>query len=585
MERSILCLGLGPEGLEVVVAAGARAPAVGRLVYGAADVLRAQAAALRPSAGLLVPSEDVEMAAAERGIGRGLAAMLAGPGLEDVAAAIGAARSRAHASGRRLSLLVDARTPTLRALPWELLELAPADGGPAAGAHVARLGPGPAWGGGAADRIAVSLWVPVEDDPVCARVAAGLRARLAGLRRVTLGPAPGALHVVHVVCHGRLVGGETLLAFAPGRHLDAAAAAAVLRPQLAGATLAVLDVCGGSAFSADAAAAPASRVVEAGVPACLAPRSPLDAEAALAASAALYASLDAGRPLDDAVDAARRALAGLGIGHPSFRWWSPLLTVSDGDVLDAALSASAVERPAELRHAGPAAAALLDAALRLGRVQGFLGVEHVALAMARAPSPSATLALVQDPLATLAADVAAWVPGGGPLRVSPRLADALRALPAGFDDDDLLRAVARLRPWRRALPALGALAVGPAPATLHSLDAFVLAEPGETLELEVVGGPEDGRVLSMGPDHPLLGRHAPGRAEPAVELFVDAPTDPAVSRRHLAWGGGGRLTALGPVTLTRGRKTREVEGEVVVRPGDVLSIGLATHLEVLRVPS
>lgn len=604
----MLCLGVGPDGLGAVLVDGARAPAIGRLDPRlVAEVASTHASASLPAGGLLLPRDDAAMAAAERRVGRGLAELLRTPGMAEVAEALGRAWASAAAVAGRVDLLVDARDEALRRLPWELLEGAPADAGPAAGLRVTRLAPGAQFReAGAVDRIEVILWVPQPDDAVCARVAGALRERLHGLVRVTTiesSPPPlarGVLRVVHVVCHGEPAGDEVLLALGGGRFLDSAGAAEVLRPVLRGASLAVLDVCGGAHPAADPAASHAVRLVGCGVPAVLAPRSPLDAEASGVASAALYEALDGGARFSDAVDAARRALAGLGIAHPAFRSWNPTFVVSDGRALDLGIDFGVHEPHPAWRRASPDVLPVLGEAMRLGSVQGFIGLEHLALALARAPSPGPALALVQAQLAQLAEGVAAWAPSYGRVTVTPRLARALAALPDPFDTDALLRALAALEPVRRALPGLARLVARPptgpvprngadpvqAPVT-RPLAVFTTLAPddiGDGVLLEVVGGPEDGRSLRLVPGRALLGRQDPERREPAEELFLGGPSDPAVSRRHLMWSGGGRMRALARVVRLRGGAEEGFDAAFEVRPGDVLELGLATRLEVLRVP-
>ncbi len=601
----VLCLGVGSDGLGALLFEGARSPAIGRLDP------RLLEASLLDAWGLERGMDDAALAKAERRRGRGLAELLRTPGMAEIADALGGAWASAAAVGGRVDLLVDVRTEALRGLPWELLEGAPADAGPAAGLRVTRLVPGsPLRDAGAVDRIEVVLWVPQPDDPVCARVAASLRERLHAFIRVTTieaSPPPlarGVLRVVHVVCRGEPGsepdGGDVRLALGGGRLLDSTGAADVLRPVLRGASLAVLDVCGGGQSPSDSAAAHGFKLVGCGVPAVLVPRFTLDSEGSGAVSGALYRALDAGLRLSEAVDDARRALGSLGIAQPAFRTWSPTFVVSDGRALDLGIDFGVHEPHPAWRRASPDVAPILGEALRLGSVQGFIGVEHLALALARAPAPGPVLALVQAQLAQLAEGVAAWAPSSGRVTVTPRLARALAALPDPFDADALLRALASMDPVRRALPGLARLVarplagpgsklasdptVGPVTRPLAAVATYPPHDRGDGMLLEVVGGPEDGRSLRLVPGRALLGRQDPDRREPAEELFLGGPSDPAVSRRHLAWSGGGRMRALAHVVRLRGGAEEGFDAAFDVRPGDVLQLGLGTRLEVVRLP-
>lgn len=521
----VLSVGVGSDGLGVLVVRGGRAPVHGRI-----DPERLAGIAVpRPSAGILLPGADAGMVAAERRAGRALAGLFAGA----VDLALADARARAR---DRLELLIDA--PTLEGLPWELLECAPADAGPAAGARVIRVVPGAAR---APRGHGVEIWTPRPQDAVCAEVAGALAA--IATERVRA-------RVLHVVCHGETRGGEMFLRLDDDRWLDAAGAAAVLRPRLAEAPVVVLDVCGAGGAVEDAGASLPRRLVEAGAAACLAPRCPFDADASRVASTALYAALSDGQDLATAVEAARGALAGLGMAHPALRWWTPVLVV------------------AEARALRLGAEAVLAAAVRLGAADGFVGVEHLALAFARAPAPPPAVDVERERLLAMGQARGAWSRGPGEATPTPRLASMLAALPEDVDDATLFEAFARARPVRMAVPFLSRAAppAKPGGPTIE-VDEPEPIEPQGGWVLEVLGGPEDGRRITLAPGD-VLGRWDPARAEPAVELFVGGAFDPAVSRRHLEVTPTMELRPLAPV----------------VESGGVLTLGLATRLLVLRRP-
>lgn len=520
-EPVVLSVGLGSDGLGVLLTRGGRAPVHGRLDPGKLGAIRAPA----PSPGILLPGADSAFVAGERRVGRALAELFGGAvdrALEQVKARTGA----------RLELFVDAGP--LAHLPWELLECAPQDSGAAAGARVVRLVPGAAR---ASARGGAEVWVPVPDDAVCAEVAGAL-GPLDHLRA----------RVLHVICHGEIRGGEMFLRLGGGRAVDAAGAVAVLRERLREGPIVVLDVCGAGGAVADAGASMSHRLVEAGAAACLAPRCPYDAAASIAASRALYGALAAGSELAAAVDAVRGALAAMGMAHPAFRWWTPVLAVAD---------ARSLRRGAD---------ALMAEACRLGAVHGFVGVEHIAVACARMAAPPPAVAIERERLLAMGETLGAWSPGPRDAGVTPRVAAMLAELPEDFDTDALLAALARARPVRMAAPFLGradaAAAGGP---TVEAGGPDRPARGGWLLE--VLGGPEDGRRIALAPGD-VLGRWDPARTERAIELFVEGPFDPAVSRRHLEVTATGALCALAPFT----------DG------GDVLRLGRATRLLVLRRP-
>lgn len=509
----VLSVGVGSDGLGILLTRGGRAPVHGRLAPGRVGAITTPS----PSPGLLLPGADTAMVAAERETGRALAELFAGP----VDRAL--AEARASASPR-LELLIDAQW--LAELPWELLECAPAVSWSAAGARVVRVVPG---GTHVPRGTGVEVWVPCPEDAACAEVAAAL------------GPISGVrTRVLHVICHGETREGEMFLRLDGDRWLDAAGAVAVLRSRLADGPIVVLDVCGAGRAVEDSGASLPHRLVEAGATACIAPRCPFDAEASIAASRALYSALQAGQELAAAVDAMRGALAGLGMAHPAFRWWTPVLVVADARAL---------------RLGGGA----LAAAFRLGAAQGFVGVEHLALAFAREA----------EQLAPFASGLGAWARGSWELRMTPRVAAMVAALPEGYDDATLFAAFARARPVRMAFPLLGRIGSDAPPggptAEVDEPGPLPAMKPGSWL-VEVIGGPEDGRQISM-VEGDVLGRWDPARKGPATELFVEGPFDPAVSRRHLELKAGS-LRPLAPVG----------------REGDLLTLGLATKLLVLRRP-
>lgn len=594
--RDVVSVGCGPDGLGAVLSQAGRPPIFGTLDPEALAGLQGSLPAALGARGLVVPGEDAALSAAERRLGRALADLLHGPGMREIAARLDRRWAAAREAGMSTDLLLDLRASALWGLPWELVELLPL-GEPMGGSRVARLVDGPARAPVSGVGLDVAIWSPTPDDPDCSEVIAELRATLAacpGLREVALEERSLAPRVVHVVSHGG-DRGEPALELGDARSLDAATASRVLEPLIRGAALVVLDVCGSGAAQ-DPEAMPAWRVVNTGAAACLAPRTSLDVEASIALSRALYGALSSGASLVEAVQAGRRAVAALGLPDPSARWWTPALVTSDAGALDLRpVRPEALAVPGVAR-AAPDAADVLVRAAELARTQGFFGIEHIALALTRAPDPPTLVLLAQPQLLRYAARAAGIVSTGAALpRVTPRLETLLGGLGDGFDRADLLRAMAATRPILVEAPALRAMAAeGGLRGETFSGEAIITL-PGRPdtgpdvrgLSLEVLGGPEDGRICVLDGERPCLGRWDPEGEQPdTVTLFAGAgAVDPAVSRRHLRWDGGHGVEALAPTRLRRAGDLRPVGGTTALRPGDVLEIGQVTRLEVVRVAS
>ncbi len=593
--RSVLTLGAPPEGRGAALTTPERPPAFGVLDLEAIARLKAELSQGLSSGGMLVPGEDAAFGVRERQGGRALAELLQGPGMREIEARLGLLGAAAAVRQAPLDLLLDLRGGDLWGLPWELLELLP-EGEPLGGCRVARIVEGAGLVAEPGERLEVLVWSPTPADPDCARVLEALEgclARAPRLRRVDAAEAPGAGRIVHVVCHGG-ERGEPVLELGRDRHLDAATLGRVLEPVIRGAALVVLDVCG-AAGAEEPAALPAWRVVSAGASACLAPRAALDVEASIAMSEALYGALSDGAPLLTSVRAGRRAVAALGLPDPSARWWSLTLVTAEPAILDLApLRPRRLGLP-ELDRGDPEATALLERALALATPQGFLGLEHLALAMSRANDLPPLVAVAQPHLLGIAARAAGYQPTGqGGVPLTPRLKAALDALPEGFDLVALLRMMASSRPSRLDAPGLVGLLreLGPLSSTLSGEGpprARAPAGPslaGGGVRLEVIGGPEDGLARELGPLRPVLGRWDPLGAQPDVSVLFagSGATDLSVSRRHLRWIGGAEVEALAATGLRRGPHLEPILGIVALRRGDLLELGHVTRLEVLDVP-
>ena len=473
---------------------------------------------------------DAEMNAREREAASALAGTLGG-----------AVRDRLAAVGSGV-LAIDGTEA-----PWELLEDLPIEEHPVGAFRIVRLAPGGS--GGLGEGVDVRLWSPSSDE-VCAGVAAALGEPL-------LDPEDRPT-VLHVVCHGRETAGRLALVLDEGDQAPDTLGA-VLEPVLPGCRVVVLDVCGAGALGET----PARRLLAAGAGCVVAPQEPWGSDAALAFSQALYAGLRAGLGVLDAVAAGRRALRVLGVAHPSCRWWNPAIWVSE----EAALR-PLVEGRAEVDFPLP------PAALRHAKASGYLGVEHVLLALSEDE---------EDP----------WLAAAGPL---------LRAIAMEqprFVAEDWAGPTPRLQRWRaqdlRGLIAevlrtpwvsLDAVLVG----RFHGTDDTqtmtgaagleVVEAPGLTLEVQ--GGPEDGRRVGFRHRGQVLGRWDPGLVEQGIRLYAPPlPPDPTLSRHAAVWEGDAGLRFRG--RLLRAGVEEPVDGLVRLVWGDLIRLGAGTTLAVVGI--
>lgn len=376
------------------------------------------------------------------------------------------------------------------ARPWELLGADPrfADwqvvrGGEAADAAVEPDPPlelrpmdGPA-------RIA-SIWAAEPEDPEVRRLVEAVGLPPAGL--------------VHLVVSAPRTG-----------PLDEAATRALRR-----ARLVLLDLLGRSGRLV-AGELPAE-LLGAGAAAVLAPASVLEPSASIAVAGVLDRMLRGDATLVEVAAAARAMLQARGLAGA---WpWALRLYVADPGVL----AVRSGLRPA-WPPGSPEGERVLGQALVAARRAGWLGVEQLARALAQHPE----VGPYAEGLRTVAS-MAPPVEGGG---VSTRVLSL--PLGPGWGPADLLRALVSV-PW-----------VGGCfePRTLARLLAWVAARGGPPASfggppphpgwaIEVLGGPEDGRLLlprvgeSIGRADPDL----PGRAETRTGFGA---ADPELSRRHL----------------------------------------------------
>jgi len=370
-------------------------------------------------------------------------------------------------------------------------------------------------------------------------------------------------------------------------------------------SLVVLDVCEGASTWQDA---PAARLVAAGAPACVAPRLSFAEEASGVFCSALYRTLTRGESLLECVEAGRRALTlEVRVPHPHWRWWNPALVIGS--------AGTPVGPPPLCRPAlpgwpagGRSAAPIVDVALERGAAHGFVGVEHLALALADRGGPGLRVAGLRQALEPVERALARLT-RKGPISDPPPLSCRLQALgarlPVDFDASllaalvldspalagllgrrlDALREAVLATDWQETLEStigtadlsalFGRPRVDPAEVLAGSHEEL----PEGDLVLEVLGGPDDGRLLVLTRPDQVLGRWDPTRPEEqASRLFrPPAPWDSRISRRHLVYLGQGRLRVERRVCL------RPAAGaERRLDPGAELASLVAGDLLVLR---
>ena len=323
-----------------------------------------------------------------------------------------------------------------------------------------------------------------------------------------------------------------------------------------------------------------SDLLRAGAPAVLAVNTALDGPASFLLTRGLYASLSSEEPLPAAAAAARRALRELGAGAPRVQ-----LIVSVLELLNRGALLRERWRPEGWPRPSAEAAALLHGAFEIATLtrSGFVGLEHLALTLARAGAGGGgtdrtrqLLILRRDQLREHLAAYAP-MPGRSPdWRGTPRLRGYASLLQPGFSPSAL---------WRVVVDDAGAmlreLARGssPTPSTTPEGAMFEGGPGAAARALQVIGGPEDGRILSMEPGQ-TLGRWSESGA--AVHtLYQDSSlVDRYLSREHLRWLGEGavELLAQGRLLVRGGERVVVNKGPLSLHLDDMLVLTRGTWL-------
>lgn len=621
-----LVLGLH-DGTGCLLSDGATAPVEGRLSR--PDPLPDGFPGLAPERGVELPGADARASRREREAAlRLLDALLDGDDMGRVRDLLLRSHGRAEQQGGPLLLAIDARTPRLRSLPWELLGALRQDEASLWRLQVVRVVEGGAASTPSepAGTLEVLGWCPHRDDPLCAQVARSLERTLAGVDQAVLSwfdlrsglgldlPARSdRFRILHVICHGERELQEVLLRVTPGERASADTAARVLRSALETARLVVLDVCGGAGDARAPLDAPAARLVAAGAPICVGPRLAFAVEASELFTGTLYRALVGGARVVGAVEAARSALAcRLAIAHPHWRWWNPAVLVSHVDVL---LQPPPIEErptvpgwPAGHRRLDP----VVGRALELAAELGFLGVEQLALALmdeGLVPGGRSELAGIGDEIRQSLAALRPRKERPDLPPVTQRLRRLGELLPEGFGPEalgvllfesrGLLATIGPARA-RRVADGLAArvdpatvqtLLTAPTPATgLSAQGAHALAtiDPIDGVLLEVLGGPDDGLELLLARPGRVVGRWSPdSEQDGSRQLFAPPrPDSNLISRRHLVFGGGREISVHRRTTLLRDgdeqvlRPGPDGPARIRLQDGDILTLRDAVHLAV-----
>lgn len=440
------------------------------------------------------------------------------------------ATERSRVAGLPLALLLDLRTPLVRELPWEVVALPGQRPLEAHGlGHVIRLGPGQSASRyGSGWRARVQRAEGNEGD--LKRIGEALEALA---RRI--GPS-GNETVMHWVGHGEQgdVGPTTVQG---ERHRSAT----LLAEHVGDARVVALWMCDGASGGQDLP----ERILGAGADLCLASVGRIDQDTATRFASALHEELAAGSPPISAALFARQAVRQEDDPRPHARWHRIRMVIGDVE------SARPVPR-LRLPPGWPRPAASLEGLLfrtwelATAEGSGFVGVEHLLLALARGPQVEGAELRRHQALSaghSLREHLAGLVPSTGehPLRVTPRVRRVMALLEDGYDIRDLL---ARLLDDQPALAVrlFGAHVPIPHPDEDATLGVFVPTAEGEAVPrgLEVLGGPEDGLHIVPEPLD-IIGR---ANADPATThgLYADtALVDRSLPRKALRWLGNGLI--------------------------------------------
>jgi len=545
---------------------------------------------LDPSGTVAIPGRDAKRTRSEEEAGKLLGGLLSAS--ETLATKMAWHLGIAMGRGQRVALLVDAPEREVRALPWELLaagaDLTPLE--PSGVGIVARMTPATTSHPVSDGPLQIALWCVDPDDPSCQAVRdhARAEARSLGLPVHDFDDhVPAGPRLLVIIGHGNRFGEHVEMQLPSGRKLAASSASHVLSGHLEGLPLAVLAVCESGDTTAAEIESLATRLIQGGARACIAPSTRTGVEATQAFNAGLFRGIANGQVLPEAVAAGRRAIRELAMPHPDSRWNNPILYVGDAAVVGARPLIQAGWRPDGWPVPADEAANLLRKAREHAENSGagFVGLEHLVLALRDTPGGGPATQQYRFALTTVD-PVPTWlrnlerVPSRTNWSGTPRLMSLAGALKPGFDLDTLWRTIWVMdgQPLQSLFGMRTAPTPGPGDGTLEATASGGNLHSGPAQMLEVLGGPEDGRRLDFTPGA-TLGRHSE-EGGPSIALYTDMPLiDRYLSRKALTWIGPGEARLARKSRLGRGRRMVPVEpGAVDIRTGDVIALTECTRL-------
>ena len=311
------------------------------------------------------------------------------------------------------------------------------------------------------------------------------------------------------------------------------------------------------------------RLVEQGLAVVTGPTTPFPTLLELSFLETLVETLAGGAPLLGALAAARRA-----IRKQKGPWWSWRIAV--GGTSPAVGGPLVITRwqPEDWPQPASDVVEVLRIAREEGEAVGFVGLEHLLTAFDQAELRfgerakklrslvGASGGQAWSALSALQPTARASDFGG-----SPRLRFLGTDLSEGFDAEALAGVL-------MSEPALLDLLEEPQPAS-PGVDARA------PRLLEVLGGPEDGRVLEPQAGE-VIGRAGKDRRAQHGLYEASKLTDRQISREAMIWGNDGRVhLRFGGQVLRDGHWLRLPPGETRLAVGDVLKLSPATRLRVL----
>ena len=490
----------------------------------------------------------------------------------DLLASFSERMGTASANKRRMALVIDTEPMEVRSVAWELLsdhpEAPPLELRRAL--TVLRLGKGQpmerrenagfwntvVWQANPEDEN--SLWVKESMVQLCE--AHGFRAPTSVGKRATDGPT-----LLVVTAHGT----ETHLLL-NDQPLGADVAVSGLATILSKVELVVLAVCrGGTAVEVERRGL-VGQLLDAGAPAVIASMDDVDVNVFHAFMEGVYEALAGEADVSEVVASGRRHVRELASPFSDARWHRFTCTLGSLEAAAVRWPGQPMWRPAGWPAVGWEVAELLARARKVATDSGFLGVEHLLLALPET-APGRYRAARQRVLERLGALQSSRATE---IQVTPRLIALGAVVPEGCQLPELWDLLEVYAPETLRVLVGYSMPTGlttPGGETRNPQEEKQRTEPATGLEL--VTGPEDGRILSLVPGD-VIGRWS-AKSTAAHMLYATSQVeDSYLSRTHLKWMGEGRVALLRPcVELPR--------GEAVIERGRLLALTQLTWVRAI----